>query len=98
MLTTLRKVAEHALIGNSVPALARWAKAIPRPAIERLQAEAFRDVVRYAAEHQKFFARKLGERGINPAEVHRPEDLGDVFTTPEDLLGLPAEDFLCREP
>ena len=54
--------------------------------------------MRYAAEHQKFFARKLRERGIDPKRVRRPEDLGDIFTTPEDLRTLPAEDFLCREP
>ena len=30
--------------------------------------------------------------------VRRPEDLGNIFTTPEDLRNLPAEDFLCREP
>ena len=54
--------------------------------------------MRYAAEHQKFFARKLREHGIDPKRVRRPEDLGDIFTTPEDLRTLPAEEFLCREP
>ncbi len=30
--------------------------------------------------------------------MRTPQDLGDIFTTPEDLLALPAEEFLCRQP
>lgn len=89
---------ERAVIGDSVPALARWGKSVPRPMIRRIQAGAFRQVVRYAAKHQKFFARKLREQGVDPARVRGPEDLKDIFTTAEDLLALPPEDFLCREP
>lgn len=98
MLNILRKFVEHAIIGDSIPALVRWGKPMPRWLIRRLQTDAFRVVVRYAARYQNFFARKLSEKGIDPARVRRPEDLGEFFTTPEDLLGLPPEDFLCREP
>ena len=98
MLDTLRNLLAPVIIGESVPRLVRWGKAAPRSLIRRLQADAFRGVVRYAAKHQRFFARKLEERGIDPARVQEPEDLGDVFTTPEDLQRLPAEDFLCRAP
>ena len=98
MLASLRKIAERTLIGDSVPALVRWGRAVPRTAVERLREDEFRQIVRYAAERQKFFARKLSERGIDPAQVRCPEDLGDVFTTPEDLLSLPPEEFLCRDP
>src|SRR5262249_47189155 len=55
------------------------------------------ELVAYASAHQKFFARKLAERHVDPRRVRSPEDLGDIFTTPEDLLRLPPEDFLCRE-
>ncbi|HEV2348606.1 MAG TPA: hypothetical protein VG028_02055 [Terriglobia bacterium] len=98
MLSRGRKLVEGALIGDSVPALARWGKSVPRSVIRRLQAGAFRQVVRYAAKHQKFFARQLRQHGVDPARVRRPEDLKEIFTTANDLLALPAEDFLCREP
>ncbi len=98
MLSTFRNLVERALIGDSVPALVRWGKCVPRLLIRRIQAGAFREIVRYAARHQKFFARRLGERGINPGRVRGPEDLKDMFTTAEDLLNLPPEEFLCREP
>jgi len=98
MLGDLRKLVERAVIGDSVPALVRWGKHVPRPIIRGIQQDGFRAVVRYAASHQKFFARKLREHGIDPARVRRPEDLKEIFTTPEDLRNLPAEDFLCRPP
>ena len=98
MLNKVRKLGESMLVGDSVPALIRWGKRTPRSMILRIQADGFREVVQYAARHQKFFALKLRERGIDPKRVYRPEDLGDIFTTPEDLRTLPPEDFLCREP
>ncbi len=98
MINRVRKIVERTVVGDSVPALIRWGKRTPPSAIEKIRMDAFGEVVRYAAERQKFFARKLHERGIDPATVRRPEDLGDIFTTPEDLRSLPAEEFLCCEP
>lgn len=98
MLNKGRKFVERALIGDSVPALVRWGKPVPRSVIRRIQSSAFREVVRYAAKQQKFFARKLRAHKIDPRRVRKPEDLGDIFTTADDLLALPPEDFLCREP
>lgn len=98
MLGDLRKLVERALIGDDVPSLVRWGKHVPRRLIRGIQQDGFREVVRYAAHRQKFFARKLREHGIDPSRVRKPADLGEIFTTPEDILALPAEDFLCREP
>ncbi|MGH9448297.1 MAG: phenylacetate--CoA ligase family protein, partial [Terriglobia bacterium] len=98
MLGNLRNLFERVVIGNSTPSLLKWGKAVPQPLVLELQADAFRQLVRYAAKHQKFFAAKLKEYGLNPSTIRKPEDLGELFTTPEDLVGRPAEDFLCRPP
>jgi phenylacetate-CoA ligase len=98
MLSGIRKFVERAVIGESVPGLVRWGKHVPRAVIQGLQLDSFRELVRYAARRQEFFKRQLHEYGIDPEGVRRPEDLGNIFTTPEDLRNLPAEDFLCREP
>ena len=98
MLGTLRKLVERVVLGDSIPALARWGKHVPRSVIRGIQRDGFRELVRYAGKHQKFFARKLHEQGIDPASVREPADLGEIFTTPEELLKYPAEEFLCREP
>ena len=71
---------------------------MPRAFIRRMQQDSFRQIVRYAASRQNFFARALAQRKIDPSKVRGPEDLGDFFTTPQDLLSQPAEDFLCGEP
>ena len=98
MLKSAQRAFERVVVGDSVPALVRSSQAVPPPLIRRLQDDAFREVVRYAARQQKFFARRLQEKGIHAARVRQPQDLGDIYTTPEDLLSLPASDFLCRAP
>ena len=98
MLNQVRKLFERTVIRDSVPALVRWGKHVPPSVVRKIRQDAFIAVVRYAAERQKFFARKLHAAGIDPKRVRSPEDLGDIFTTPEDLRTLPAEDFLCCEP
>jgi len=98
MLGRVRNLVERAWVGRSVPVLARWGRSLPRSIIRGIQADGFRTVVQYAARHQKFFAQRLREKGIDPARVRVPQDLGDLFTTPEDLVSVPAEGFLCREP
>ena len=59
MFNQARKLFERTLVGDSVPALVRWGKRVS-PSVHREDSDdAFGEVVRYAAEHQKFFARKL---------------------------------------
>ena len=72
MLQNVRKIVERTLIGESVPALVRWGKHVPRSVICRLQADGFREVVRYAAAHQKFFGRQLAEKHIDIRRVRSP--------------------------
>ena len=98
MIADLRQIVERRLIGGSIPRLVRWGKVLPPGLVRRIQMDGFRRAVRYAGVHQKFFSRKLREAGLRAEQVRRPEDLGGIFTTPEDIRGLPAEEFLCREP
>jgi phenylacetate-CoA ligase len=98
MLGHLRKVVETAFIRESVPTMVRWGKHLPRSVVQGIQQDGFRELVRWCAQRQDFFARRLRDEGIDPGSVRLPEDLGPVFTTPEDLQKLPPEEFLCREP
>jgi phenylacetate-CoA ligase len=98
MLSAFKQFFERAVIGNSVSSLTKWGKLTPRPVIRRMQEDAFRRVVRHAARHQKFFAAQLHERGLDALKIRKPEDLRDIFTTSEDLISHPAEDFLCGPP
>lgn len=77
--------------------LARVYNQTPRSVMGRITREQFRSTVRWAARHSPFYKRAFAERGIDPRAVRRPEDLGDFYTTPEDLQ-FHATEFLCRPP
>lgn len=57
----------------------------------------FRQVVRYAGTHSPFYRQAFADRGINARAVRTPADLGDFYTTPDDLVAG-AERFICRPP
>ena len=57
----------------------------------------FRETVRYAARHSAFYRNAFAERGIVASKVRTPADLGDFFTTPDDLVRDPHS-FICRPP
>src|SRR5262249_49025509 len=50
------------------------------------------------ARHPPFSRRLFQRHGVDPANVSPPAELGELFTTPQDLIDHPAEDFLCRPP
>lgn len=66
--------------------------------VARLQQAKFAATVRYVAERSKFYREKFREYRIDPRRVRTHADLGDFFTTPEDLRERPVEDFLCAKP
>ena len=45
-----------------------------------------------------FYRRRFKELGIDVRGIRTPEDLGDFFTTAQDLRENPVEDFLCGRP
>jgi phenylacetate-CoA ligase len=98
MLSKIQRLAEKMVVGDSTSSLVKWGRAMPGLTIRPYQLSAFREVVRYAARRQKFFAEKLREHGLEASRIRSPEDLAGFFTTPEDLISRPSEHFLCRPP
>ncbi len=60
-------------------------------------AHRFRETVRFAARHSPFYRAAFAARGIVASRVRGPSDLGDFYTTPDDVVKDP-EAFLCRPP
>jgi len=95
----IRGLAERWLLGDSAPRRARFAERfLDNAYIRRVQHSDFRATVRWVAKRSAFYKRRFRELGIDPAYVRCPADLGDLFTTSEDLLTNPVEDFLCDRP
>lgn len=67
----------------------------PRALLDWKAGESFRNVVRYAYKHSKFYRKKFNDFGIDPLKVRKPSDLGNFYTTPQDIVEH-AEDFICR--
>ncbi len=77
--------------------LSQHMKRVPRAYFDKRKATAFREMVRYAYQCSKFYKTKFDEKGIDPSKVQRPEDLGDFYTLPQDIIEH-AEDFICQRP
>ncbi len=70
---------------------------MPPSLLEGLARYRFRKTVRYVAKRSPFYREAFRSRGIDPRRVRLPSDLGDFFTTPDDLSRDP-EKFLCAPP
>ena len=70
---------------------------VPPSFLKKIEQENFRKTVLFVYEQSKFYRRKFDQHKINPKKVTGPEDLGDFFTTAEDLREH-VDEFVCQRP
>lgn len=58
---------------------------MPPSAFEALQHARFRKTLRLAAQHSPFYKEQFRRRGIDVRRIEHPSQLGDFYTTGEDL-------------
>jgi phenylacetate-CoA ligase len=68
--------------------------ALPASAIDAMQRARFRRTLRLAAERSPFYREQFRQRGIDVRRITHPAQLGDFYTTGEDLRTHGAERFL----
>ncbi|MGI8469781.1 MAG: phenylacetate--CoA ligase family protein [Pyrinomonadaceae bacterium] len=66
---------------------------IPPSVIVKLQKMRFRSTLKLAAK-SAFYSEQFQKRGINIDKINHPSELGDFFTTGEDLRQFGAEAFV----
>lgn len=93
----LASIVDSLTSAASPHALAFLADKMPRSVTDWKARSSFREVVRYVYKHSKFYRRQLDIRNIDPVKVMEPSDLGDFYTTPQDIVEH-AEEFICRPP
>jgi phenylacetate-CoA ligase len=98
MLSRIAELADDFLIGSNVPLRARLAPHVPASIVPTIQREKFRRLLRYVSTRSPFYRRRFKEAGIDVRGVRSPEDLGEFFTTAQDLRENPVEEFLCGRP
>jgi phenylacetate-CoA ligase len=98
MLSRIPDFVDAHLIGDRIALRAKFASLIPASAFPDIRRGKFQRLVRYVAEKSPFYRRRFQELRIDPRRIRTPGDLGDFFTTAQDLRDHPVEDFLCARP
>jgi phenylacetate-CoA ligase len=86
-------------ISRSIPprSLAWLANRIPASIFQQSIYENFRSTLFYVSRHSPFYRRAFADRRIDPRKIRSPDDLGDFFTTADDILRF-EKDFICEPP
>ena len=71
---------------------------MPDALLQRMQAARFRRTMRRVAAASPFYRAEFKRLGIDARRIHRPADLGDFYTTGEDLRRHGPEAFLVGRP
>ncbi len=72
--------------------------ALPAAVIKRMQAARFRQTLRLVAERAPFYREAFKRRGIDVRRITHPSQLGDFYTTGEDLRTHGAAAFMIGRP
>ena len=94
----LWKAIDDGILGDNVARRYGFIQKLSPRIIEFGRNQAFIKLVRYLGDRSPFYKEKFRKHKINPARVRTPADLGDLYTTSEDLRDTPAKDFLCDKP
>lgn len=94
MLTNIIEQLERLVLRMEPQRSVRFLNVSPPWAIEAMQRARFRRTLRLAAERSSFYREQFRKRGIDVRRIEHPSELGDFYTTGEDLRAQGAEAFL----
>jgi phenylacetate-CoA ligase len=96
MLTSLVELAERLALRTSPQRAVELLGLIPTPALEAMRRARFTRTLHLAAERSTFYREQFRRRGIDLRRIEHPSQLGDFYTTGEDLRSHGADAFLVR--
>ena len=94
MLTSVVELAELLALRTNPQRAIELLGLIPRPALEAMRLGRFRRTLRIAGERSTFYREEFRRRGIDVRRIDDPSQLGDFYTTGEDLRSHGADAFL----
>src|SRR5471030_2800159 len=94
MLTSVVELAELLALRTSPQRAIELLGFIPRSALEAMRLARFRRALRIAAERSTFYREQFRHRGIDVRRIDHPSQLGDFYTTGDDLRSHGADAFL----
>ena len=94
MLTNIIEQLEGLVLRMEPHRSVRFLNAAPAWSLPKIQRARFRRTLRLAAERSSFYREQFRHRGIDVRRIEHPSELGDFYTTGEDLREHGAEAFL----
>src|SRR5258707_4933029 len=94
MLSSIVELAERLALRTDPRRAVELLGLIPHPALEAMRRARFKRTLRLAAERSPFYREQFRRRGIDVRRIEHPSELGDFYTTGEDLRTHGAEAFL----
>jgi len=94
MLSRIVELSEQIALRTNPERAVRWLGQIPTPALEAMRRARFKRTLRLAAKRSPFYREQFRQRGIDVRRIDHPSQLGDFYTTGEDLITCGAEQFL----
>ena len=98
MLTKAIETIERAVLHLEPQRSVKFINLSPPWAVEKMQRARFRRTLRLAAERSPFYREAFKRHQIDVSRVKQPEELGNFYTTGEDLCSHGAEAFLTGRP
>ena len=95
MLSLLAEGAEHLALRTNPQRAIELLGLIPSSALDRMRRARFRRTLQYAADRSPFYRDEFRRRGIDVRRIEHPSELGDFYTTGEDLRANGPERFLA---
>ena len=94
MLTQAIELFEGVALRTNPERALRLLGSLPPSMIDAMRRARFRRTMLRAANHSSFYRDQFRKRGIDPRRINHPSELGDFYTTGEDLRAFGAEQFL----
>jgi phenylacetate-CoA ligase len=94
VISTLIEYTERASLRASPEHGRRLLGMMPDALLKRMQAARFRSTLRLVAERSAFYRDEFKRRGIDVRRIRHPSELGDFYTTGEDLRRRGHEAFV----
>src|SRR5258708_11234096 len=94
MLTNLIEQIERMVLHMKPHRAVRFLNVSPPWAVETMRRARFRRTLRLAAERSSCYRQEFRKRGIELRRIEQPSEMGDFYTTGEDLREHGAEAFL----
>ncbi len=98
MISKLIECAERTSLHLKPDRARKFLGLMPEALLKRMQLTRFRQTMGLVGARSPYYREEFKKRGIDPRQIRHPSELGDFFTTGEDLRRHGPEAFIVGRP